>query len=343
MFPSNNIFNHPRRIKILILLFLFGFFSSIICIVSPVLATGEVDAVPSSAVTIKVPNLEQVAATLKTEVKLLTIKQIVDEYRKNDLLISSSDLVRELQLILDKKNEGVKISGENVTVGNLNTIGISNSTIYDTAYSLITEAKALPPLSEALEAMINSKFNNKSKRDDYTVRDMVNYYKSIGYSIDEAKYIASLNKLTNNKPKVDKDTTIGELFAANVQLDAINGALSASYSADEDMSTSGEWINEDSGCERGLSGLFCVDLNGGDGVKQVTRDIASNVNVLLSVLAAIMIIFGSYRIITANGDPKRVTQGREIIFSALIGIAIFVGYNLIVSFINPAINPIARL
>ena len=343
MFPINNIIDQLKRNNIFLLLFFVGLFSLLVLVATPTVAEMGTSPDPALAVTVQVPDLEQIAANLKVEVKLLTIKQIVDEYRKNDLLITSADFIKELQAILDKKGGGVKISSENVTVGNLNAAGISNPTIYNTAYNLITKAKTLPPLSDALQAMINGKFNNKSIRNDFTVRDIVNYYKSIGYSIDETKFIASLNKLTNNNPKVDKDTTIGQLEAANIQLSAINGAMASAYDAGANITTSGEWINDDGSCKRGISGLFCVDLGGGDGVKQVTRDIASNVNVLISVLAAIMIIFGAYRIITANGDPKRVSQGREIIFSALIGIAIFVGYNLIVSIINPAINPIASL
>ena len=343
MFPANNIFDRLKRIKPLILLLLVGLFSSLLFVAPPTLAGPGTVPDPALAANIQVPDLEQIAATLKVEVKILTIKQIVDEYRKNDFLITSADFVKELQAILDKKGGGVKISSEAVTVGNLNAAGIPNSTIYNTAYNLIAKAKTLPPLSDTLPVMVSSKFNNKSAIPEYTVRDIVNYYKSIGYNIDETKFIASLNILTKNNPKVDKDTTIGQLNAAGVQLPAINTAMSTAYDAGANVTTSGEWINNDSSCKRGISGLFCVDLGGGDGVKQVTKDIATNVNVLISVLAAIMIIFGAYRIITANGDPKRVSQGREIIFSALIGIAIFVGYNLIVSIINPAINPIASL
>jgi len=329
MFRTHNILFRLKQANLVFILglFLFSFLSL------PLVEIARADTTESAnaSESVHVPTLEDIAANLEIDVNELTIKQVIDEYKNNDITISSSDFIKKLQDLLDKKNISYKISGDSDTIGNLVEAGLATTLIYDTAYNLAARIKPFPPTQDIIDKMVSEKKCDKSK---CTISDLVGYYQAQGYAVDEGKVIASLKKsaTSGDSDKINKDTQLEDLDKYGINDSSLQSAFSSAY--DPHAATSDDdWVNTSPGCDTGLAGLFCVDQD----IADVTKDIASNVNILLTILAAIMIIFGAFRIITANGDPKRITQGKEIIFSALIGIAIFVGYAMIVNIINPII------
>jgi len=356
MFRTHNILFRLKQANLVFILglFLFSFLSL------PLVEIARADTTEgaNASESVHVPTLEDIAANLEIEVNELTIKQVIDEYKKNDITISSSDFIKKLQDLLDKKNISYKISGDSDTIGNLVEAGLATTLIYDTAYNLAARIKPFPPTQDIIDKMVSEKKCDKSK---CTISDLVGYYQAQGYAVDEGKVIASLKKsaTSGDSDKINKDTQLEDLDKYGINDSSLQSAFSSAYNTYAATSSNG-WVNDDNcdrgilnlfcvnltyaatgsngwvngdNCDRGISNLFCVDLD----VKTATDNIVANVNILLTILAAIMIIFGAFRILTANGDPKRVTQGKEIIFSALIGVAIFVGYLVIVGIINPSI------
>ncbi len=288
-------------------------------------------------------SLEEIAAKLNTDVKKLTIKQIVDEYKKNNIKVSTTELIDSLQTALNNQESTYQISGDSTTVEALMAAGLNTSFVYDTAYDQVQAVYAqvapFPSIDITLKDMATAKYNNKTSIKDFTISELVKYLLSKDFKVIESQVIAKLNSLaTINKGKISGSTKVTELLNPTyfgLTDTQTNKVFADNYYAVVTGPTApGDEWQSPTGCERGLSNTFCIDQS----PVAAAKDIASNANVLLSILASIMILFGAFRIITANGDPKRVSQGREIIFSALLGVAIFVGYYMIVSIINPFIN-----
>jgi hypothetical protein len=51
---------------------------------------------------------------------------------------------------------------------------------------------------------------------------------------------------------------------------------------------------------------------------------------LITPIATIMIVYGAFTLMTAAGNESKVKKGRAIIISALIGVAIVLGANVII-------------
>jgi hypothetical protein len=66
----------------------------------------------------------------------------------------------------------------------------------------------------------------------------------------------------------------------------------------------------------------------------VTAIVAFCTNILGPVLAIAMIIYGGYRYIFSQGDSTALTEGKDIIFGAIIGYAILFLTKLIINIIG---------
>lgn len=78
--------------------------------------------------------------------------------------------------------------------------------------------------------------------------------------------------------------------------------------------------------ETGLGG-YCTlcDLLG------VIQSVVKFLATIISAIAAVVIIYGGFIILTARGSPEQVNRGRQIIINAIIGFAITLGAWLIVN------------
>lgn len=91
------------------------------------------------------------------------------------------------------------------------------------------------------------------------------------------------------------------------------------------------------------NGVKDVDKDNGDaasGTSRVKSLLAIVANVLLFLIgsfAVIMIIISGFRFVTANGDANTVTQAKNTIIYAVVGIVIAVSAYAIVSFVLGAL------
>jgi hypothetical protein len=77
----------------------------------------------------------------------------------------------------------------------------------------------------------------------------------------------------------------------------------------------------------GLSGVFGSFSSPETAIQGAFINLAP----VIGTLSIIMIMYGGFLYMTANGDPKRAAKGREYIIYVLIGVAIYVGANLILT------------
>jgi hypothetical protein len=69
--------------------------------------------------------------------------------------------------------------------------------------------------------------------------------------------------------------------------------------------------------------------------------ISNILNFMLTIvipLAAVMIIYGGFVLLTSGGDAKKISQGRNIITAAVVGVVIVFGSLAIVNLIKSALG-----
>lgn len=53
-----------------------------------------------------------------------------------------------------------------------------------------------------------------------------------------------------------------------------------------------------------------------------------------SSLVVLMIIFGAYKIITSQGDTKKVTEGKDMVLGSILGFVLLMVIGIILNFLN---------
>ncbi len=69
-------------------------------------------------------------------------------------------------------------------------------------------------------------------------------------------------------------------------------------------------------------------------VSQLVDQVSKWMLIVVLVVVPLMILFGAFYILTAAGDTKRSTMGKQIIVWALIGLAIFLFVKVLVSILR---------
>lgn len=81
---------------------------------------------------------------------------------------------------------------------------------------------------------------------------------------------------------------------------------------------------------------FCSDFEASDPQNNPVADtivkVASAIAFITGIVAVIMIMYASFELITGGSDSQRITRARQIIFYAVIGIAVIMFARLLVSF-----------
>jgi cytochrome b561 len=71
----------------------------------------------------------------------------------------------------------------------------------------------------------------------------------------------------------------------------------------------------------------------GSGMPELFKKIIMLLSWIVGIVAVIMIIFGGFWIITANGDAQKVGKGRNTIIYAVIGLIVVLLAQIIVRFV----------
>lgn len=77
----------------------------------------------------------------------------------------------------------------------------------------------------------------------------------------------------------------------------------------------------------------CTTDNAGQGLDKLITNIVNIFSVIVGVVAVIMIIYGGFRYITSGGDSGNVTNAKNTILYALVGLVIVALSQFIVKFV----------
>lgn len=127
------------------------------------------------------------------------------------------------------------------------------------------------------------------------------------------------------------------ILAATAGLIAVPlAALPASVSAAEIQN------NLKCGTNLDAKGVGCnTDIQqGSDGINNIITDIVNIFSVIVGIVSVIMIIYGGFRYVTSGGDAGNVSNAKNTIIYALIGLVVVALAQFIVQFVLDKVTAI---
>jgi Type IV secretion system pilin len=85
------------------------------------------------------------------------------------------------------------------------------------------------------------------------------------------------------------------------------------------------------GCES-VAGTCTSDGDGEAGIKKIITGIIKLLTLVIGALAVFMVIFGGFKYLMSGGDSGKVTEAKNTILYALLGLAVVIFARALVSF-----------
>lgn len=99
------------------------------------------------------------------------------------------------------------------------------------------------------------------------------------------------------------------------------------------------FIEKAQDCNRDAQGdVIPEDQRSGKKVNNLLDNIVNLISIIVGIVAVIMIIYGGFRYITSGGDSSKLTDARNTIIYAIVGLIIVAFAQLIVKFVLARIS-----